>query len=190
MITNIYLTIVILVVLMFLDYYLTRKGFELYKKKYYKVIASESYELNPRFKDSISKKKYSFVHLVGVICICLLVYFIHYFSFTGLLGFKQWTFFIVQGMLFSMLILVNSSHIQNILIFGYFNRNHSTITGRIKQKTIFSLEAGIAHKLAEFIVFFSVFLLNPSYFLFGFSLGPLALLLKLRRWKKKLKKLK
>ena len=53
--------------LMFLDYYLTLKGYKLAKENYLKHFIIESYELNPRFKKSITENRYNFKHLVYLI---------------------------------------------------------------------------------------------------------------------------
>ena len=62
MLENIYATIFFIVVLMFLDYFLTIKSVNLTKQGFSKYIKVESYELNPLFKGSVSKMQYSLKH--------------------------------------------------------------------------------------------------------------------------------
>ena len=185
MLEDIYITIAILITLMFLDYFLTLKGFKLYKKRYSKYVEVESYELNPKLKYYIKEGKYSFGHLMGVILVSAIVYGFHYIGRNNLLGLGMWVFFLIQGMLFSIFVYLNSIHIQNIIIFNAVNKNPSMLSGKLKRKYLFSLKAGSARALEVFLILLFVFIMVPNSFTLGFALGPLVMLLKLRCWVKK-----
>ncbi|MBI4452325.1 hypothetical protein HY637_02770 [Candidatus Woesearchaeota archaeon] len=185
MIQNVYLTIFLIAMLMLLDYYLTMKGFKLYKQKTYKYIKLESYELNTMFKESVNQSTYNFKHLLSVALVSIFVYILYYASYNEILFFHKSTYHFIQGMIFSMFIYINSKHLQNIMTFNAVNRNPSILSGKIKQTTLFSLKSGIAHSFAAFLVLLSLFLLVPSFFTFGFAIGPLAITLKQRKWLKK-----
>jgi hypothetical protein len=158
------------------------QGFKFYEKAYSKKVKVESYELNPMFKKSVKKRRYSFRHLFSMIIVSVFLYLIHYFGTNDMLGFRMGTFFLIQGMLFSMLIYINSRHIQNIILFSYIEKNPSVLSGKVKYSYKFSLKASSAGLVGIFIVLFAVFLFVPSFFTFGFALGPLIMLIKQKFW--------
>ena len=182
MLENIILTIGLIIILMLLDYFLTLKGLKAYKKSYSKFVEFESYELNPIVKESISKGVYNLKHLLSMVLVSLLVYVVHYLSFNNLFGFQIGTFFFTQGMIFSMGVYMNSRHIQNLIIFNWVDKDPSMLSGKIKQKNIFSLKALIAQSIGLFLILIFIFIFVQNMFTLGFSLGPLIVLLKTRSW--------
>ena len=182
MLENIILTIGLIIILMLLDYFLTLKGLKAYKKSYSKFVEFESYELNPIVKESISKGVYNLKHLLSMVLVSLLVYVVHYLSFNNLFGFQIGTFFFTQVMIFSMGVYMNSRHIQNLIIFNWVDKDPSMLSGKIKQKNIFSLKALIAQSIGLFLILIFIFIFVQNMFTLGFSLGPLIVLLKTRSW--------
>lgn len=185
MIENIHITILIFVILSFLDYFLTIKGFKSYKEKYSKFVKIESYELNPMFKKDIRKLKYNFKHLFFVVFASVLVFGVYHLSQNNLYGFKIRTFFFLQGIIFSMLIYLNINHLGNIILFKMINNNPKLLSGKIKHSYLFSLKTNMIMALKFFIILFVIFIFNLNAFTFGFALGPLVLLIKLYFWSKK-----
>lgn len=173
---NIYFTVILLIILMLSDYLLTLKGYRLYKQKYSKFVEIESYELNPMFKESISKKRYNFKHLFGIIFSSFLLFFVYYLGINHLLGVDITTFHLLQGMLFSNFLYVNSRHIQNIMLFRSIIKNEKLLTGKLKQHHLFSLESSKAQLISIFLVFFSIYIFFPNPFTLGFALGPIIML--------------
>ena len=188
MIDNIYATIGIIAALMFLDYYLTLKGLKMYKGKYSKHFKFESYELNPMFREKVQAHKYSMKHLVSVILTSALVYFVYYFGLQNRFGLRPSTFYLVQGLVFSMLIYTVLRHIQNILIFRAIDKDPSMLSGIVRQKLAFELKAGMTHAFTAFLLLFIVYLFVPTSFTLGFALGPLAMTYRHWTWLRKHKK--
>jgi len=184
MLNNIYLSLVILASLQFLDYYLTLVGFKLYKSGYNKHVEIESYELNPRFRKSISKGQYSWHHLFFVIVGLLVLWGSHYLGNLEVYGFSMSTFYMLQGMLFSAFVYINTKHIQNILLFRLVRDNPYLLSGKLKQKLLFSLKAGQYGAISTAMLLFFVFIFVPSYFTFGVFLGPLVILFGQWKWQK------
>lgn len=170
---------------MFLDYFLTIKGFRLYKQKYSKFIEAESYELNPNFKKSVNARKYNFLHLIGVIFVSAFIYAIYYLGTNNIFYFTKSSFFTCQGMLFSIFGFINMRHIQNIMIFKFVNKNPSMLSGKLKQKNSFTIYASRISTFTFSIFLFFVFLLVPTSFTFGLALGLFLFSFKQRRYDKK-----
>ncbi|MBI2548037.1 hypothetical protein HYW21_01680 [Candidatus Woesearchaeota archaeon] len=185
MLENIYVTIVIVIVLMMLDFFLTMQGLKSYKQKYATFVLFESYELNPSFKDSINKQRYDSKHFLSVLLVVVLLYIFHYLSFQSIFWFTPISFYFLQGMIFSMFICINAKHIQNVITFNAVNKNPSILSGKLKQSTLFSLEASKAQFFALFLILLILSLFSPNAFFFGFASGPLVLLFKSHLWMKK-----
>lgn len=185
MITNIWITIGIIVFLMLLDYYLTLKGFRLYSKEYSKKVKSESYELNPMFRKAVKKFKYNYLHLVSMIMVSFFVWLVYFMA--GLSG-NYTFFFLLQGMVFSMFAYVNSKHVQNILTIKAVNKKPAMIKGKTTYSLEFSLKSGIIQTFSLFLILLFVFIMVPSAFTLGFAIGPIVLILKQRKWLGKAKK--
>ncbi len=171
--------------LMFLDYYLTLKGFRLYKEGYSKHVEAESYELNPIFMKSISSNKYNLIHLISVVFIAVLLAVVYFLSTSQKLYFNIGTYDLLIGMLVSMFAFINSKHLFNLMIFKEIKKNPSILSGKIMQSYEYSIKTSIAQALTTSFVLFFVFVFSPSYFTFGFFLGPLVIALKMKKWGKK-----
>lgn len=185
MLDNVYITIILIVILMFLDYFLTIKSIDLAKQGYSKYIKVESYELNPLFKESVNKMQYSLKHFLGVVFVSVIVYAFYYSSVHDILFFNMNGYFMFQGIISSIFIFINASHIRNLIVFNTIKKDKSLLSGKLKQKHLFSLKSYIAESIKLFIILFSLFLFSPSYFTFGFALGPLLIANKNRAWIKK-----
>lgn len=184
MLTNVYMTMAILATLMFLDYFLSLKQIRLYEVKYHKYIEYQYLELNPFQRESVETGRYNFKHFLYVLFLLAIVYLVHFLGSNNIFKFTAKTFFIFQGILFSTFIYINSRHVQNIIIFNAVNQNPSMLSGKLKQKYIFSIKASSAHAVGTFLLLFTVFIFNPSYFTFGFALGPLLILYAHKKWVK------
>jgi len=184
MIENIYITIFLIVFLMFLDFFLTIKSVKLAKQGFSKYIKVESYELNPLFKENVSKMQYSFKHFLLVILTSATVCLFYYLGKNNFI-FNMDTYSMFQGMIFSLFIFVNASHVRNLIVFSMIKKDSSLLSGKIKQKYLFSLKSSSADALKVFLILITLFLFSPSYFNFGFAVGPLFLMLKARAWIKK-----
>mgnify|MGYP001578861561 CR=1 FL=1 len=184
MLGNIYITILLIVSLMFLDYFLTIKSVKLAKQGYSKYIKVESYELNPLFKENVDKMKYSLRHFLFVIFAAVIIYFFHYLSKSNLI-LNMNAYFTFQGMLFSLFVFINASHIRNLIVFKTIKKDNSLLSGRLRQKHPLSIKMSSADALKVFIILMALFMFSPSYFNFGFALGPLLLVWKHRAWTKK-----
>lgn len=185
MLENIYVTIGIVAVLMILDYVLTLQGFKSYKQKYATFVQFESYELNPAFKASVTKNKYDLKHFLSVVAVAVLLYAFHYLSFQRFFGFIPSTFYLLQGMIVSMFICLNATHIQNVMIFNAVNKDPSLLSGKLTQSGLFSLTATRAQFFSLFLIFITLFLFSPDMFILGFALGPLIIFLKTYFWVKR-----
>ena len=184
MLENIYTTILLVVVLMFLDYFLTIKSVKLAKQGYSKYIKVESYELNPIFKENVDKMKYSSRHFLLVIFAAAMLYSFYYLGKNNLI-LSMNSYFMFQGMLFSLFVFINASHIRNLIVFKTVKKDNSLLSGRLRQKHLLSIKMSSADALKVFIILMAFFLFSPSYFNFGFALGPLLLIWKHRTWTKK-----
>jgi len=185
MIENVYVTIFLIASLMFLDYFLTIKSVRLAKRGHSRYIKLESYELNPIFRKSVDQMRYSWKHFLGVILAAMGIYFFYYLSVNTILFFSMNGYHMLQGMLLSIFIFINAGHIRNLMVFNAIKKDRSLLSGKLKQSHLFSLKAGIAEAIKLFVILFSLFLLYPSYFTFGFALGPLLVANKGRAWIKK-----
>jgi len=178
MIQNVYLTIGLVVFLALLDRYLTLYAFSLYKKKYSEFIEIESFELNPFGKKDVEESKLiNFTHLFFVFFACLLI-FISYL-------FEANFFFFIQGIFLTLFVYTNSRNIKFIIICKEIIKNPNLLTGKIKEKTLFSHKGVRAEMVGVAILLLFIFLMIPSYFTFGCFLGPLVLLMVNEGWKKR-----
>ncbi|HLC60268.1 MAG TPA: hypothetical protein VJJ52_02460 [Candidatus Nanoarchaeia archaeon] len=184
MIENVYVTLSLIVILMFLDYFLTIKSVKLAEQGYTKCIKLETLELNPNFRNNVDKKKYSWKHFLGVIFTTIIIYLFHYLGKNNII-FSMNTYFMFEAMLFSIFIFINSSHIRNLIVFDAVIKDKSLLTGKLRQKHLFSLKSTMADAFKVFIILMFLFLFVPSYFTFGFALGPLLLVFKNISWTKK-----
>ena len=105
MLENIYITILLVAALMFLDHFLTIKSVRLGRETYSKHVKLETYELNPIFRDSVNKLKYSWKHFIGVIFAVLITYFFYCLSINNILLFRMGNYYMFQGMILSILFL-------------------------------------------------------------------------------------
>lgn len=184
MLENIYITIFLIVILMFLDYFLTIKSVKLAEQGYTKHVKLETLELNPNFRTNVDRKKYSWKHFIGVIFTALVIYFFNYLGKNNII-FSRDTYFMFQGMIFSIFIFINASHTRNLIVFNAIIKDRSLLSGKIKQGHLFSLKSTMADAIKVFVILIAIFLFSPSYFNFGFALGPLLLAFKNRSWTKK-----
>ena len=184
MLENVYVTVFLVAVLMFLDYFLTIKSFKLAEQGYTKHIRLETMELNPNLRGSVDRKKYSWKHFLGVIFAAVVIYLFYYLGKNNLI-FSTDTYFMFQGMILSIFIFINASHVRNLIIFNVIKKDKSLLSGKLKQSHLFSLKSTMADAIKVFIVLISLFLFSPSYFTFGFAIGPLLLFFKGKSWMKK-----
>lgn len=184
MLDNVYITILFVAALMFLDYYLTIKSLKLAEQGYTKHIRLETLELNPSLRGSVDRKKYNWKHFLGVIFAAVVIYFFYYLAKNNLV-FSMDTYFMFQGMMLSIFIFINASHMRNLIVFSTIKKDKTLLSGKLKQKHLFSLKSTMADAIKVFVILISLFLFSPSYFTFGFATGPLLLVLKGKSWIKK-----
>ncbi len=183
MFMNIHVAVGIVAALMLLDYFLTFKGYQSYKKHYAKYVEIEAYELNPTFKKSIKEGKYSAKHGASVIFVALILYALYYYiQIVSSPIFNIAMLIMAQGMLVSAFLYVNVRHIRNLLIFSSIKRDDKMLEGKLRQSNTFSLKASCIDALGMFLMLFFVFLFFPNVFTLGFASGPLIILLVHLRW--------
>lgn len=186
---NIYVTIVVVALLMLLDYWLTLKGYVLYKKQISKYIEMEGYELNPLFGNSIERNKYNIRHGVSILMVALVIFVIHY----GVENkwspvFNNNFLYMAEGMLVSAFSFINIRHLKNISTFLVLKKKKGMLKGKVFQSSEFALRISYYDALGMFLMLLVVFAIIPSAFTLGFASGPLVILLAHFRWISKLKK--
>ena len=134
---------------------------------------------------SISSNKYNLIHLISVVFIAVLLAVVYFLSTSQKLYFNIGTYDLLIGMLVSMFAFINSKHLFNLMIFKEIKKNPSILSGKIMQSYEYSIKTSIAQALTTSFVLFFVFVFSPSYFTFGFFLGPLVIALKMKKWGKK-----
>ena len=125
------------------------------------------------------------MHLFNVILVSLVIYSIYYLSTKNILLVAKNTFVTVQGAIFSTFIYINSRHIGNILTFKAIDENPNLLSGKIKQSYLFALRLSQIDAYGASIILFFVFIFMPSYFTFGFMIGPLITAFKHKAWVRK-----
>ncbi|MBI3231948.1 MAG: hypothetical protein HYZ51_02615 [Candidatus Doudnabacteria bacterium] len=189
MIDNIYFVLALTIALMVLDYVWTLKGFQLYQQKYSQYVKSAIYEANPTFQKSIHGQQYNFRHLLGIIASVVVLYSIYYLD-------KRMNIFGVNGNGFVtgaaaviiQLVFVNALHLKNILLFKKINFHPDWLSGQLEQKYQFGYFNLKNEARTVLLIFSAVFVLQPSYLLFGVLLGLFVFLLQTDQWKKKYEK--
>lgn len=185
-----FLTIPAIMILMIIDYLLTLKSIALYKKIYSKYFEVESMELNPMFQKDMEKGRYNPKHALSMIFTCTIVFLFLIYDLIKSGSNTISVSIMPPMMIISMLLYINLNHIRNIWINKIIAKNPKYLSGKIKQKHIFSLKSARIY-LVPFIVMLGVlFVLEPSYVTLGFALGPIGIYLKNLRWERIYKKKK
>jgi len=174
---NVYFTIIFIIILAFLDYFLTIMNSKLLKIKYIEFFEFEQYELNPRMQKSVNEHKYNFRHSLFIILLIIPIFILHNIDIRGL--------FILQGMLYSLFFIIISRHIRNYIMYNVIAKNSNLLSGKIKMSYIYNIKHSVSEALGFLFIFFLLFIFEPSYFIFGFVLGPLILIFCHVIWVKK-----
>ena len=183
---NIFVTIIVLAVLMIVDYVLILNGYALYKRTHAKFVDdAESPDVNPLFKKHLDQKKYNLSHFLSIVVVAIVLYSVHYLTTNNLYYFNPWAYPFFSGLLLSRFIYANARHLQNLVVYYALHKDVSLLSGKIKQKKLYSLYVSSAHALGVIFIMLFVLFFTPSWFNLGFALGPLPIISKNIVWMKK-----
>lgn len=169
--------ILIILVLSLLDYYLTILSSNLYKKSFGQSVEYKNIkEFSSKESKTLPKLNARYLWLKVLLILVILVIWIET-KITESQSVKQLYFFIL-GFTFFNFLIINSRHLQSILIFSYAVRNSQQISGKVTYQRSFSLMQSAFQLLLPLILILIIFIFHPSYFLFGAILAPLFLILR------------
>ncbi len=158
---NIYFIIPLILIIFLLDFWLTIKGQQYYRKIGIKYVKMGSYEMNPIWVKSVRKEQYDHRHFLGVMLILLGILFVHFADESKMI-YEYIIGFLIIGWFF-----IISGHIQNIIYFWYIGNHPESIKGLIIKKPDLSYVQSILGTFSLFIILFLIFIYSPSIFLFG-----------------------
>ena len=137
---------------MFLDFALTLTGQKYYRKYYKKHVVIDKYELNPLFEKEVDKGKYPVKHLIGVILLSFIIYYLFIIDSDKFI--YETT---ISAILFAYLI-VNMNHINNIFIFKWVGNDPELVKGKIMYTRKFSYGSNFVSYFSMFIMLLIIFL--------------------------------
>ncbi|MEW6408440.1 MAG: hypothetical protein AB1465_07205 [Patescibacteria group bacterium] len=184
MLDNIYFIISLVIILSFLDYFLTLKYVKLAKEVLAKHVEIEEYELNPNFQKNIREGKYNLRHLRGIIRDCLVLVVLYFFVSKISSTFYYTLFHFAEGIVLGEIIITNSFHIGQILEIKYLKSNSSLLSGKWKNSYLYSLTKERYRTISLLVLVFLLLILKPSTFIFGVFISQIFALLTLKIWRK------
>jgi hypothetical protein len=181
---NLYFIVPLIMIIFLLDFYLTIKGQQYYRKYGIKHLKFGAYELNPLWRKTIRKGKYNYLHLIAIIFVIISIISIYsidetLFIYEFLIGF----------------ILISSSyiltrHIENLTYFWYIGTHPKSIKGLIIKKPDLIYFQSIVTTISLFLLLFIIYIFYPSIFILGGLIFSLLFMLVQFGWYKRLKKMK
>ena len=167
-----FIAIGLIVILVQSDFFLTLKGYSLYKKYYAEYYKMESYELNPIWRKTVeSGKKLNIKHKILTILMIILFAFV--------IQFNKEVYVFALGMILFAFLMINLLHLQNILIFLHFKTRKTDVQGHIEISLVMGLKQSSIVTITYAIFLFVAFLLTQSLILSGGVLGISAIALRL-----------
>ncbi len=171
-----------ILVLVTLDIWLTFQGQKLYRKYYARFVDVESYELNPLFADAVKKNQYPFLHALRTGPIVGIVFFLQFFIETSPEALLLYQ--VLVGALLSLFLVVNASHVANILFYTWVGRHLEYFSGQLSMKHAALLAQMRTNMPGWFLLVLIAFFLQPSYWLLGMLLGLFGMFLPVSRKEK------
>ncbi len=173
------------IILIFLDFKLTRLGFALSQQGYSKHVKSEIYELNPFHQTEIHhnkpfKRRTWFI--IGIILLAVMYLTILYSSEYF---FEKMLIELVIGFLFFLYLDVILVHLGNILHFRILMNNPDAIQGKIEISAIISYGLSQQIFFQKGLLWFIIFILINQYLFLGGFIASLFKVWIARRWKSK-----
>ncbi len=159
--------IIIIMVLMFSDYYLTIWASKLRDKGHSNYFEIENYELNPIWQKDIQNQKIiNFRQLI--MTIAAFCFFIYIFEFDDMsYGFKE----ILIGVLLAHYGMLTGRHISNLLTYNYTKKHPDELIGKIKQSHEFSLHNSLYQYFVAIIPLAIIAIVNQKPMLIGCAIG-------------------
>lgn len=177
-----YLPVGFLVILMFLDYYLTLVGQSLFRKKYAKHFRIQSYELNPMLAVSIGQgKRFNFKHILRIVSSSIILVLV--ISTTEVEVAKFFT-----GIYFGIFLFINSRHISSILTFRYAINHPESLSGEMHVDMPFAIRHLRNEKIGAAIMMLVFAFITLKTLLFGAATGIFFQALVCETWVDKWKK--
>ncbi len=180
---NLYFIVPLVLFIFLLDFYLTLKGQQYYRKYGIKHVKMGAYELNPLWVKSVRKGKYDLKHLISIFLVILGLIFIFY-NDKSLIIYE----FIIGFFLISWIFIL-SRHVQNLVYFWYIGNHPESIKGLIYKKPDLTYVQSIIGTFSLFLILFIIYIFNPSTFIIGgLSFSMLFILVQFIWFKKSIKK--
>ncbi len=148
---NIFAVILTIAFLMFLDFSLTLTGQKYYRKYYKKHVEIDKYELNPLFEKDVDEGKYPIKHMVGVILISVIIFFLF------IIDSDKYMFETTVSAILIAYLIVNMNHINNIFIFKWVGKDPKLIKGKISYTRKFSYGSNFISYLSLLIIVLIIF---------------------------------
>ncbi len=163
----------LLVLMKFLDSYLTVWAYRNYRHYARKTVMLENYEANPRWQKDVEHGFKDWRHFTFLLLIISVLSLLYYFEPTRL----YYAFF--SGFAFFLYLSINFEHLAHI-------RELEQIPGKVRGKVFYTLDyyfSTVTHNYVKFsAILFFAWILTQHLFLFGGIFGPLliATLIKVR----------
>ncbi len=183
---NPYLVGATFIAFIYLDVKLTRRGFSLYQQKYSQHVKTPSYELNPLHQEAIQNQTPLRKRTWIAFFFLLLVTF--YMSLDYQVQENTEINELFLGVLFWFYLSIILTHIENILLFLYINKNPDEIKGELITSVKFSYGTAKNKGWNIGLLCLVVFVLLKEMFFLGGFLGSVLKFLVLSWWGSKISK--
>lgn len=173
-----HVVLIIILVLMFSDYYLTVWAAILREKGHSNFFEIENYELNPIWQEDIKNKKiFNKRHLLMILFAFCFIIYIFEFSDTNA-NYEE----ILLGFLLAHYGMLTGRHISNLLTFSYTKKHPGEIKGKVKQSHLFTLQNSSYQYFVAIIPLVIIAVVNPEPLLIGCAVGGLFNILLHKLW--------
>jgi hypothetical protein len=162
-----YPELLIIIVLMFSDYYLTIWGTKLRNEGHSNYFVVENYELNPIWQHDIQNQKMFNLRqvIMTIAAFCFFIYVFEYMDLNdslkdGLIGFLLAHYGMLTG-----------RHISNLLTY-YYTKNHpNDLSGKIRQSHKYCLYNSLYQYLVAIVPLILIAVVYPKPFIIGCAVG-------------------
>lgn len=159
------------------DYYLTIWGAKLALRGYRDHFKSESYELNPVWRDDVAKfKLFNVRHLALAAVMTALLWW------AGEMDVEPWFFPLMFGMVLGAFIPVLCQHVGNIYIFDFMHRHPNEVEGVVTFTMRYSIMASLSQGVSILVLLIVIAALTREMIVFGMLFGAVVLTLARLRW--------
>ena len=161
--------ILLVMILMFSDYYLTLFGAKLRDREYSKYFKVKYYELNPIWQRDIKNKKLFNIRLLLMLLFsfCFFIYIFEFDEMSDL--FKE----ILIGALLTHYGMLTGRHISNIFTYNYTEKHPEELSGEITISHSYNLHTSIFQYSVAIVPIAIIAIVNQTPILVGCVLGAL-----------------